>query len=177
MLSTSRRRATGGARDAEAGRRWMRSALPGGAGIICARDSDSPLWYGGVGGMYTEVELRLKAPKMDCGRRRMEAEELVRERSVGAEGWTLDVRNGREMVVTSIEFLRRALSEIFSGMKLMNTSNGRWEGSGGGKEVRPRRGKNEPAKEDGLEEEGGEEPRADSAVRKVEELPGEVGVL
>ena len=106
----------------------MSSALPGGASMSCARDNDSPLWYGGVGGMYTEVELRLKAPKMDCGRKRWaltETDELVRERIVGAEGWTLDVRNGREIVVTRMEFLRSALSETFSGMKFMSTSKGR----------------------------------------------------
>ena len=74
-----------------------------------------------------------------------------------------------------MEFLRSALSETFCGMKLRRMSNGRWEGSGGGRDPCARRVKNEPAIEDGRE--GGLEEEPVSVDKNVDELPGDVGVL
>ena len=143
--------------------------------------------------MYTELALRLNAPKIDSGRARgrrwllEDDEDVVRERMVGCAGGdggrgvgcTVDVRKGREMVVTRMEFLRSALSGTFAGMKLMSTSKGRWDGSGGGSVPEPRRESNEPIIEEGLDDGrddvASEERCADE--RWVEELPGEVGML
>ena len=168
-LSTNFRLAEGCALGCGGGRRWMRSALPGGGGIRWSRDSESPLWYGGVGGKYTDVELREKALKIERGRGlAADDDEFVRD--LEGAGATVDVRNGREIVVTRIEFLSSDLSGTFSGMKLTIASNGRWEGSGGGREVCPRLSENEAAIEDGRDD------GLESTLRCEDELPGEVGV-
>jgi hypothetical protein len=51
----------------------------------------------------------------------------------GRVGLDAAVRNGREMVVTSIDCFRMALSETFAGRKLRMQSNGRWDESTGGR--------------------------------------------
>ena len=134
MLSTSRLRAPGGSFGCGEGRRCTRSAFPGGAYTdadegVSGRESRETFF--GVEGMWTESELedRENAPKIDRGRptRGEEGgeEDVARVRTLDAAPPQLAFRNGREMVVTRIVFLRRALSEIFSGTKLISTSNGR----------------------------------------------------
>ena len=99
---------------------------------------------------------------MERGRGRAEADalefgrefefEFVHCRAAAGDAGSEDVSNGREMVVTRMECLRSALSGTPAGMKHTRASNGRCDGSGGGREVYPRRSVNDADIEDGLDE-------------------------
>lgn len=99
------------------GRTCMRCAL---VGAVMSEANESPLWKGGVWGMYTEVALRelKKDFRFDRSSRR------------GVD----EMRKGRLIVVTRMACFRRALSGISFGRKLTRPSNGRCVGSTSGME-------------------------------------------
>lgn len=122
----------------------------------------------------------MNAPNIDCGlwKREVEDDDVVRERRAGGAG-PLDTKNGREIVVTRMEFFSNALSETSAGRKLIKTSKGRWDGSGRGNVCDDLRLRvNLPDEDDeGRNREVGREGMRDSEERCVDELPGELGVL
>ena len=95
---------------------------------------------------------RAEADALEFGREFEFEFEFVRCRAAAEDAGSEDIRNGREMVVTRMECLRSALSGTPAGMKLTRASNDRCDGSGGGREVYPRRSVNDTDIEDGLDE-------------------------
>ena len=83
---------------------------------------DSPLWKGGVGGRYTDVELRVLRIDLRLG-------------CTSGRGPLEEMRKGLLMVVTRMACLSSALSETSVGKKLTSPSKGRWEGSAAGSDI------------------------------------------